>query len=560
MTAAEYIISFLINKGVTDIFGIPGGVILDILYAAENSSGKLKPRLSYHEQGAAMAACGYAQISNRLGVAYATRGPGFTNMLTAVADAYYDSIPVLFITAHSAANNPNMRAEHNQEMDTVALVSKITKYAKRVNSAKDVQEELDKAYTMATSGRKGPVFLDFSAQSLSQKIDVLPEQEKETVLQNSNESEAVKHIINAVSKAKRPVLLIGDGIHQSNTEEFLTQFVEKNDIPVISSRFSLDILGNSDKYFGYVGSHAIRCANFMLSKADLLLSLGNRLNFPLNSASYAPLTHNLQIIRIDSDKSEFLHDIPNTNDLETDLKDLMPALCAEKIAYNDAAAWLRVCRSLKTNLVDTDMTEPVEKIAHILAMLDKDTSITSDVGNNEFWLARAYIYQKCSNRILFSKSFGALGCSLPKAIGACYATKKPVACFTGDQGLQMNMQELQCVAQNQLPIKIIVVNNHTSGMIKDRQAQKYGSHFIHTTRESGYSALNLAKLAQVYNLDYISLSNTKDYAQIPSISSGIIELNISDDVSLKPTLKKGDLCQNLFPYLQPELYNKLNAL
>lgn len=560
MTVAEYIIDFLINKGVTDIFGIPGGTVLDILYSADKRSDKIKAHLSYHEQGAAMAACGYAQASDKLGVAYANRGPGFTNMITGIADAYYDSIPVLFITAHSAIGNPKMRTEYDQEMDSVSIVSKITKYAKKISSVSEVASELEIAYKLAMNGRKGPVFLDFSTQVLSQNIQEFVPGNNEITTPHADISEIVEQIVSEILHAKRPILLIGDGIHQSNTEEFLKKFVEKNNIPVISSRFSFDILNNSDKYFGYVGSHAIRYANFILSKADLVVSLGNRLNFPLNSDSYSPLIRDLRFVRIDNDETEFLRDIPHSKKLKINLQELMPVLSSKKIDYADCDEWLKVCNTLKSELFDTDMSEPVVAISKFLFTIGQDSVITSDVGNNEFWLARACVHAHIANRVIFSKSFGALGCSLPKAIGAYYSTNKPIICFTGDQGIQMNMQELQCIAQNNLPIKIVVINNHTSGMIKDRQAQKYGSHFVHTTKASGYSELNLEKMAQLYNLEFISLSKGSDYTQVNKILSGVIELNTTDKYHLEPTLKKGDLCQNLFPYLETDIYEKLNML
>ena len=182
MKAADWIIDFLISKGVTDTFGLPGAVVLELLYAMDRRKPELTPHLSYHEQGAAFAACGYAQATGKLGVAYATRGPGMTNMLTAVADAYYDSVPVMFFTAHSSGRKrPEMRVENNQEIDTVALATGITKYAVRIDDAAELQRELQKAYAAAMTGRKGPVFLDIASAMLRQEItpETMPAQEED---------------------------------------------------------------------------------------------------------------------------------------------------------------------------------------------------------------------------------------------------------------------------------------------------------------------------------------------------------------------------------------------
>ena len=218
MKAADWIVDFLISKGVTNTFGLPGAVVLELLYAMDRRKPELTPHLNYHEQGAAFAACGYAQATGKLGVAYATRGPGMINMLTAVADAYYDSTPTMFFTAHnSEIKRPEMRVENNQEIDTVTLASSVTKYAVRIDDVAELRRELRKAYAIANTGRKGPVFLDIASSVLRQEVDpdAMPDQK---TVQTPDVSEISDKIAAKLRKAKRPVILIGAGVRQSGTE------------------------------------------------------------------------------------------------------------------------------------------------------------------------------------------------------------------------------------------------------------------------------------------------------------------------------------------------------
>ena len=280
MKVSEFIVQYLRDQGVTDVFGIPGGVVLELMYAFDALDG-ITPHLSYHEQCAGFAACGYAQVEGRLGVAYATKGPGFTNLLTAMADAYYDSTPVLFLTAHSAATLPQgCRLVADQDMDTCGMVKNITKYAERIDDVKRLPLALSEACHIALDGRKGPVFLDIAASLFNKEIESVGNVVLDRNKLEENCARMASMICCEIKKARRPVILVGDGINQSNTLSSINTFIEKAGIPVISSRYTHNVIYDSAMYYGYVGSHGIRYANFILSKADLIVSLGNRLYFP----------------------------------------------------------------------------------------------------------------------------------------------------------------------------------------------------------------------------------------------------------------------------------------
>lgn len=550
MTGAQYIVDSLIRREVTDAFGIPGGVILPLLYEMESRKPLLTPHLSYHEQCAGFAACGYAQASGKIGVAYATRGPGFTNLITAIADAYYDSLPTLFITAHSAPCPPEgMRAMADQEMDTCGMVRNITKMAVRVDDDSTFAETIDNALSVATEGRKGPVFLDIASALFKKEITRIAK-EKTVTPAKEDYSKQIDEIVTAIRNAKRPIILAGDGVNQSNAREGFHQFVEKVNIPVVSSRFSHDLMAGEVNYYGYVGGHGMRAANFILSKTDLILSLGNRLHFPPKSESYGSVMDHAKLLRVEIDENEFNRDIQNTVNSHCDLSELLSQTLDINSDFGKHEEWIKVCDILKGELKNEDINPAIESVTAILKQIDKETIIVNDVGNNEFWVSRASVESGIKNRVFYSKSFGALGCGLGKAIGAYYATKRPVVCFVGDQGLQINIQELQFVSQHKLPITVILLNNHSSGMIRDRELAVYDK-CLHTTEDTGYQAPDFKSLAEAYNLQYGKLSISE-----PSL----IEIIVDETIGLTPNLPKGKKCQEMQPALNNDKFSYLNKL
>ena len=558
MTGAQYIVESLISGGVTDAFGIPGGVILPLIYEMESRKPLFTPHLSYHEQCAGFAACGYAQASGNIGVAYATRGPGFTNMITAIADAYYDSLPTLFITAHSAPCPPKgMRVMADQEMDTCSMVRNITKMAVRVDDDSTFAETIDKALSVATEGRKGPVFLDIASALFKKEITCIAEERTITPVKEDY-SKRIDEIATAIRNAKRPIILAGDGVNQSNAREVFHQFAEKVNIPVVSSRFCHDLMAGEANYYGYVGGHGMRAANFILSKTDLILSLGNRLHFPPKSESYGSVMDHAKLLRVEVDENEFNRDIQNTVNYNCDLNGLLTQSLYFNCDFGKHEEWIRVCDILKTELKKEDINPAIESIISVLKQADKDTIIVTDVGNNEFWVSRAAVESGCENKVLYSKSFGALGCGLGKAIGTYYATHKPVLCFVGDQGLQMNIQELQFISQHQLPIMVEVLNNQTSGMIKDREAVLY-NHYVHTTADSDYQMPALKDIADAYGIDYLVGINEQSRLQ-PIMTPMLVEVIIDSSIGLTPNLPKGRKCQDMTPELPEEKYEYLNTL
>ena len=562
MIVSHYIADFLASHGVTDAFGIPGGVILDLIYALDAKHG-ITPHLSYHEQSAGFAACGYAQASGKVGVAYATRGPGFTNLLSPMADAYYDSIPVIFITGHTTDVLPTKsRIIEDQEMDSCAMVRNITKYAKRVDKVEDIESAFDEAYKQAMTGRKGPVFLDIKTALHKQEITPI---QSANVGENASASlEFVEVINSSIKEAKRPIILIGDGINQANVRKEFNEFIVKANVPVLSSRYSHYLVEEPSRYYGYVGSHGIRYANFILSKVDLIITLGNRLAFPAQSSSYSPIVENAKIIRFDVDEGEFERHTAINNRYLADLNSLMSTLATTEKDYGNHEEWMDVCNKLREDLWNEDVDDAVNKVNSILAHTPSDYTIINDVGNIEFWMSRACVNTKIINRTLYSKSFGAMGNAIGKSIGAYYATGKPVLAFIGDQALQLNIQELQYISQHHLPVAIVLLNNASSGMIKDRETASKRDYYLHTTLESGYGIPDFRAVAYSYRIRYEQFEDLKEKeikAMIQEFKEPLfIEIRLDENIGLNPSLPKGKPCQDMTPELDRERYNNLNKL
>lgn len=564
MKAADYVANFLIQQGVTDIFGVPGGVILDLLYAVEKRRPEIMPHLNYHEQMAGLAACGYAQAGRKLGVAYAARGPGIANMVACMAEAYYESLPVLFITAHENHSEKAMRCEYDQEADFVESVQGFTKYAASVDSVEMVPICLETACRKALDGRKGPVFLDFSSKLFRMETESrLSDADSDARYAFDAEAEAAAAIIaESLGRCRRPVLLIGDGVRQADSIEAVRKWIPRLHMPVLSSRAAQDIAAGSKLYYGYIGSHASRYSNFILSKADLILAVGNRLSFPLDSESFRPVVEMAEVLRFEIDKKELLREIPGAVNFYLDIGSLLKGDVLAGISFDDRGNWTNVCSNLKQRLNGADLSEPTVKIAQYLKYRQEETVYICDVGCHEFWFSRAFEYIRPAGQVLYSKSFGTLGSALGRAIGAYYATGKDVVCVIGDQGFQYNIQELQYLSSWKLPITVLLINNKCSGMIRDQEEKKYGR-YVHVTQETGYGVPDFQKIAEGYGIKYVQADalTESEMVRIVDCSGPLVcEMACSSGIRLEPYLPKGNPCQKMAPLLDEKLYAYLDRL
>lgn len=574
MQVSDYIVEFFINNNITDVFGYPGGMVTYLMDSFDKYSDKIKAHVNYHEQASSFCACGYSQSGIVPGVAYATSGPGATNLVTGIANAFFDSIPCIFITGQvntrEAKQKLTVRQKGFQETDIISIVSSITKYAKYIDDPNMIKYELEKAYYICSNSRPGPVLLDIPIDVFRSNIDInniksynKPNDDKHN--SNHNFSDAINVILNEINLAKKPVLLLGNGINISKTKESIKQFVNNIKIPVVTSMIAVDILDKHCDYnFGFIGAYGNRVANFILSQSDLIVSLGSRLDCR-QTGSDLKMFDNHKIIRIDIDENELKNKINHRElSFNLDLKKFIPYL--DNISSNnilDKFEWLNKCKSIKSKLENIDDQEYNNIIKNISRVIPDNCVITTDVGQNQVWVAQSF-ETKPNQTILFSGGHGAMGYALPASIGAYFATNQPVFCFTGDGGIQMNIQELQFIKRENLPIKIILINNKSLGMIRHFQEMYFNSNYTQTVSQKGYLSPDFKKISESYGIDYIKIDCEQNIDLIKSLivnkSACFIEIELNYNTYVFPKLAIGKPIYNQDPGLDDNTLSELLAI
>ena len=532
MKVTDYIIKFLISKGVTDIFGYPGGVICHLMDSATKYP-KIKTHTNYNEQGSAFAACGYAQASGKLGVAYSTSGPGATNLVTGIANAYYDSIPTLFLTGqvdtYAEKGDYPVRQRGFQETDVVGITQSITKYAVRVDDVNQIKYSLEKAYAIAFDGNPGPVLLDLPADVQRANVDIDSLEGYERGTRELSYIEDITAITDAVAQSKRPLLLVGNGVKLSFTGKYVKEIAETLGIPCIFTMPAFDVFpANHPLNYGFLGGNGHKFANMIAAKSDLIITIGSRMcirQIGLAREKFAP---EARLIRIDIDKESMDYKVHEDEvAIPADLKTILPQWCKAIKSTNDFASWKKECDSIKSennqsaDAVDAQLLKKFSKI------VPADYYVTLDVGLNQLLCANHFEIKE-GQHVFMSAGHGAMGYSLPAAIGVSASVNKSVISFCGDGGLMMNVQELQYLKREQLPIKIVCINNSALGMIKAFQERNFNKNYINTTLESGYLTVDLQKLAVAFDIPYTKVSSESELENVNLNSNGpaLIELEI----------------------------------
>ena len=569
MTVADYVVSFLVQQGITDVFGYPGGMVTHLMEAFRKREGEIHAHVMYHEQAAAFAACGYAQTSRNLGVAYATSGPGATNLITGICDAYFDSLPCLFITGQVNTNEMKsaykVRQRGFQETNIVDMVKDVTKFSVCIHDVRDIRYFLEKAYYIAKAGRPGPVLLDIPMNVLRSEIDpnelrgYTPEKKPDLKTDFLRTT-----LLKALTHAKRPVLIYGNGIKIAGVKETARDVAESLGIPVVSSMLSMDVLGKSANYFGFCGAYGDRPANFILAKADLIISIGSRLDIRQVGAKRSAFAPQAKIIRIDIDEGEFSYPVHEDEiQIHASIFDAITSLNSLTESLPSYTQWLHVCNEIRLSLEGQDRREPTDMVESISCHIPSDTVITTDVGQNQVWVAQAF-QVKDGQEILFSGGMGAMGYSLPAAIGAYYGSGKcPVYCFAGDGGLQMNIQEMQFLVREHLPICIIVLDNDALGMIRHFQEMYFDKHYFQTKPSGGYTSPDFCKIAEAYGIEAYHVDTVKDLdPKLLLMNDGprLIDVKLPEDTYVVPKLRFGSPNQDQEPLIDRSLFKRLMEL
>ncbi|MBA7480350.1 Acetolactate synthase large subunit [subsurface metagenome] len=512
MKASDYIGTFLKEHGVKWVFEVAGGMLTHMLDSFYRQ-GDLRIISMHHEQGAGFAAETVGRITGIPGVAMATSGPGATNLVTAIGSCYFDSSPTVFITGQvnrcELKDYRPIRQLGFQETDIVSIALPITKAAWMIETPEKVPEALHQAFTIATSGRPGPVLLDIPMDLQRSDIPV-PEDVDTKQTRRINDpvnNEMVEELFEQFHSSERPLILAGGGIHSSKAEKLFRSFVQKVRVPVVNSLMAVDALAYSDPLrVGMIGSYGNRWANLAIGKCDFLLVLGSRLDIRQTGSDTKSFKGDRIIFHVDCEPGEINNRVMGCRAIVSDLQRfLIKALrVAGEQEFKDRRSWLEEINDLKNSWPDTGELSSISGInpnifMHQLSAVSRQAAAyTVDVGQSQMWAAQS-LEIGSDQRFLTSGGMGSMGFALPAAIGAALAlSPRPVVVIAGDGGFQLNIQELQTVAQNDLPIKMIVINNRCLGMVRQFQQSYFDSRYQSTLW--GYGAPDFARVASAYGI------------------------------------------------------------
>ncbi|MGA2331888.1 MAG: thiamine pyrophosphate-binding protein [Syntrophales bacterium] len=510
MLVADFISDFLHQLGVTHIYELIGGMVTRLVDAVYRQD-KIRLISMHHEQAAAFAAEAIGRLTGIPGVAMATSGPGATNLLTGIGSCYYDSVPAIFITGQVNRSEQKgtrlVRQLGFQETDIVAMAKPITKAAWQINDPEQVPHLLQQAFILATSGRPGPVLLDIPMDVQGAEInEAISSRQVDEVLPISS-IDIINDLINKLCLSKKPLILAGGGIHAANAAPMLHQLVDIVRVPVVNSLLAVDALPYAHPLrVGLLGTYGNRWVNIAVGRADFLLVLGSRLDIRQTGADAKAFKAERIIYHVDIEQSEINNRLSGCIPVISHLRPFLESFVnvASGIEMPDRSAWIREIQELHDEWPDTHEVQSNQGInpndfIHQLSRVSKLASVYAvDVGNHQMWAAQSLELEPYQ-RFLTSGGMGAMGFALPAAIGASFATGKPVVMIAGDGGMQLNIQELETIAHHKLPIKMVILNNKSLGMVRQFQQSYFGERYPSTYW--GYSAPDFADVANAYKIE-----------------------------------------------------------
>lgn len=573
MKISDYIVEYIEKQQIKIVFGYAGGMIthlMDSLALSKNVSFIQ----TYHEQSAAIAAEGYAIESKNCGIAIATSGPGATNMMTGIADAYFDSIPVVYITGqvntYEFKGEKPIRQQGFQETDVVSIVKPITKYATIIDRPEDVKYELQKAFYIAKSGRPGPVLLDIpmNIQRTDIDIDSIPDFTPDSPIENISYN--IDEIEQLLKNSKTPLVLVGNGC--TNCIEEVNQFIKDNNLPVISSLKGIGVFSDDNpNYQGMIGSYGNRNANMSIGNTDLLIVLGSR----LDTRQTGTMTHEFlkkgQIIHVDIDRNELENNrLTNRTLVHSDVVDFLHKIKDFKF-HNKETQWSSYLDNLKTRYgQEKEIERFIENKApyKFMQLLNdrsgSNTVFCTDVGQNQMWAAQTLLMKK-GQTFLSSGGLAPMGYAIPAAVGVAFANpQKEIFCICGDGGFHIALQSLMLIAQYNLPIKVFVLNNKALGMITQFQKLYFEGRMAGTMDTGGYNVPHIESISKAYSMPYFKLEekDLKDNTRIDKIFNTkfcIVEYIIDGLTTVSPKLEYNKPIEQPTPVLPPdELTDVLN--
>ncbi len=549
LNGSDIVIECLLEQGVDTVFGYPGGTILNVYDALYKYQDKITHILTSHEQGASHAADGYARASGKVGVCMATSGPGATNLVTGIATAHMDSIPIVAITANVGV--PLLGKDSFQEIDITGVTMPITKHNFIVKDVKELAPTIRKAFQIAKEGRPGPVLIDITKDVTSNECEYI--KEKPEIIKRRSytyPTSELKKAITMIEKSERPFVFVGGGAIAADASAELTEFVEKVDAPVTDSLMGKGAFdGTNPRYTGMLGMHGTKTSNLGVSRCDLLIVIGARFSDRVtgNTKTFAK---NAKIIHIDVDAAEINKNVMVDLGIVGDAKSILEALNL-LLSQQNHPQWLKEVRGLKEQFplnYNTEILTGPYVVEQIDALTDSNAIICTEVGQNQMWAAQYYHY-KHPRQLITSGGLGTMGYGLGASMGAKFGkSDQYVFNIAGDGCFRMNMNELATASRYNIPIIQVVLNNHVLGMVRQWQTLFYGKRYSATILDD---KVDFCKVAE--GLGCKAIKVTKKEEVVPAIQEAMdhdgpvmIECIIEEDDKVFPMVAPGAPIEEVF--------------
>lgn len=550
ITGSQAVMQSLLAENVDTIFGYPGGAIMPIYDALYDFEDRLNHVLVRHEQGAIHSAQGYARVSGKTGVVFATSGPGATNLITGLADAQIDSTPLVCITGQVASSL--LGTDAFQETDVIGISMPVTKWNIQITKASEIPDAIAKAFYIAQSGRPGPVLIDITKDAQFELMEF--SYRKCTFIRSYKPYpelplSAVEQAATLINQAQKPMLLIGHGIMLSNAEKELLQFAEKTGIPVASTLLGLGAFPHDHPlYAGFVGMHGDYAPNIKTNECDVLIAIGMRFDDRV-TGDVSRYAKQASIIHIDIDASELNKIIPATVAIHADAKEALTELI-KQVSENKHIEWLKEFSDAKIVEVETlekskhntdsDKLKMDEVITLLSELTQGEAVIVTDVGQHQMMTARYYGYNKTKSNIT-SGGLGTMGFGLPAAIGAKVGSpQKQVVAIIGDGGFQMTVQELGTILQSKVAVKILILNNKFLGMVRQWQQLFFDRRYSFTNMISP----DFVALAKSYSIEAQKVGERKDLRKaledmLRHPDAYLLEVDVAKEENVFPMIPTG---------------------
>ncbi len=546
---SDILVECLLEQGVDTVFGYPGGAVLNIYDALYKYSDRITHVLTAHEQGASHAADGYARATGRVGVCIATSGPGATNLVTGIATAYMDSIPMVAITGNVAV--PLLGRDSFQEVDITGITMPITKHNFIVKRVEDLADTVREAFRIAQSGRPGPVLIDLPKDITAAETDYVPQPKAAPRPFVPPKEERIQMTLDRLKTCERPLIYFGGGVISSGAEAELLALAEAQDIPVCSSMMGLGGFPSDNRlWLGMVGMHGTVAANRAARECDLLLTCGARFSDRVagSTTGFAP---HADVVHMDIDHAEFDKNVAVAVRLAGNLKEVLGILVqrADRRAH---PAWVGQVTGLKREIpalaADPDSTpDPLEILRTLRRLTPDDAIVATDVGQHQMWTAQHFEFRR-PRTLLTSGGLGTMGYGLGAAIGAQAAfPNRRVVLISGDGSFHMNLNELTTLASYEFPIVVVVMNNRVLGMVRQWQKVFYGRRFSAT---DPHRKTDLVKLAEAFGCTGMRITRAGDVepvlkAALEKKGPVLVDCQISPDVNVLPMIPPGGTVEEI---------------